>query len=173
MDWRGVDYFWCVNQLFGRSFWRHPFTAEDLWVSKWCNAIFLQIWWRHKLINIFNLKLNFFNELCLYFKLHKIKYFWMIYIVLLVFHERGPMSFELLWILQGHFLGLTCFCSYECPNPVQFKFQFTHWTKCQNYQFNGSDLPLWMLACVNVSFYDSLSKQLVVYVRTLCIHPEP
>ncbi len=25
------------------SFWRHPFTAEDTLVSKWCNATFLQI----------------------------------------------------------------------------------------------------------------------------------
>ncbi len=30
-------------QLFGLSFWRHPFTAEDQLVSKWCNATFLQI----------------------------------------------------------------------------------------------------------------------------------
>ncbi len=30
--------------LFGFSFWRHPFTAEDLLVSKWCHAKFLQIY---------------------------------------------------------------------------------------------------------------------------------
>ncbi len=35
---------WCFYQLFGRSFWRHPFTAEHPLVSKWCNATFLQIW---------------------------------------------------------------------------------------------------------------------------------
>ncbi len=34
---------WCFYQLFGLSFWRHPFTAEDPLVSKWCNAAFLQI----------------------------------------------------------------------------------------------------------------------------------
>ncbi len=34
---------WCFYQLFGLSFWRHPFTAEDPLVSKWCNATFLQI----------------------------------------------------------------------------------------------------------------------------------
>ncbi len=34
---------WCFYQLFGLSFWRHPFTAEDQLVSKWCNATFLQI----------------------------------------------------------------------------------------------------------------------------------
>ncbi len=39
-------------QLFGLSFRRHPFTAEDTLMSKWCNATFLQIWWRNKLISI-------------------------------------------------------------------------------------------------------------------------
>ncbi len=34
---------WCFYQLFGLSFWRHPFTAVDPLVSKWCNATFLQI----------------------------------------------------------------------------------------------------------------------------------
>ncbi len=33
----------CFYQLFGLSFWRHPFTAEDPLVSKWCNVKFLQI----------------------------------------------------------------------------------------------------------------------------------
>ncbi len=52
---KGLDGFvfcgllWCFYQLFGLSFWRHPFTAEDPLVSKWCNATFLQIWWRNKL----------------------------------------------------------------------------------------------------------------------------
>ncbi len=32
-----VDY---CDQLFGLSFWRHPFTAEDPLVSKWYNANF-------------------------------------------------------------------------------------------------------------------------------------
>ncbi len=40
MDWSGVDY--C--DVFGLSFWRHPFTAEHPLVSKWCNAKFHQIW---------------------------------------------------------------------------------------------------------------------------------
>ncbi len=34
---------WCFYQLFGLSFWRHPFTADDPLVSKWRNATFLQI----------------------------------------------------------------------------------------------------------------------------------
>ncbi len=32
-----------IYQLFGLSFWRHPFTAKDPLVSKWCNVTFLQI----------------------------------------------------------------------------------------------------------------------------------
>ncbi len=36
-----VDY--CFSQLFGLSFWRHPFTTNDPLVSKWCNDTFLQI----------------------------------------------------------------------------------------------------------------------------------
>ncbi len=34
---------WCFYQLFGLSFWRHPFTAEDTLVNKRRNATFLQI----------------------------------------------------------------------------------------------------------------------------------
>ncbi len=45
---------WCFYQLFGLSFWRHPFTAEDPFLSKWCSATFLQIWWGNKLIYIFD-----------------------------------------------------------------------------------------------------------------------
>ncbi len=33
----------CIYQLFGVSFWWHPFTAEDPLVSKWCNGKVLQI----------------------------------------------------------------------------------------------------------------------------------
>ncbi len=36
---------WCFYQLFGLSFWRHPFTAEDPLVSKWHNTKFLQNCW--------------------------------------------------------------------------------------------------------------------------------
>ncbi len=52
LEWFGL--LWCFYQLFGLSFWRHPFTAEDPLVNKWRNATFLQIWWRIKLIYIFN-----------------------------------------------------------------------------------------------------------------------
>ncbi len=46
--WTGVVWItcwllWCFYQPFGLSFWRHPFTAEDPLVSKWCNDKFLQI----------------------------------------------------------------------------------------------------------------------------------
>jgi len=50
-------------QLFGLSFWRHPFTAEQALVSKWCNATFLQIWWKNKLILILDgLRVRIFSE---------------------------------------------------------------------------------------------------------------
>ncbi len=41
MDWSGL--LWCFYQMFGLSFWRHPFTAEHPLLSKWCKATFLQI----------------------------------------------------------------------------------------------------------------------------------
>ncbi len=57
IDWSGVDYSTCgllwllyFYQLFGPSFWWHPFTAEHPLVCKWCNATFFQIWRRNKLI---------------------------------------------------------------------------------------------------------------------------
>ncbi len=43
MDFFTCGLLWCFYQLFGLSFWRHPFTAEDPLVSEWCNAKFLQI----------------------------------------------------------------------------------------------------------------------------------
>ncbi len=58
-------------QLFGLSFWRHPFTAEDPLLSKWCNATFLQIfWWRNRLIFILY-RLSTFSAYFLFFKTMK------------------------------------------------------------------------------------------------------
>ncbi len=52
LEWCGL--LWCFYQLFGLSFWRHPFTAEHPLLRHWWNAKFLQIWWRNKLIYILN-----------------------------------------------------------------------------------------------------------------------
>ncbi len=41
-DWLECCYSWNIV-MFWLSIWRHPFTAEDPLVSKWCNAKFLQI----------------------------------------------------------------------------------------------------------------------------------
>ncbi len=54
--WTGVVWItcgllWCFYQLVV-SFWRHPFTAEHPLLRHWCNATFLQTWWRNKLIYI-------------------------------------------------------------------------------------------------------------------------
>ncbi len=43
---------WCFYQLFGLSFWRHPFTAEHPLLIHWWRDTFLQTWWRNKLIYI-------------------------------------------------------------------------------------------------------------------------
>ncbi len=78
MDWSGVDYLWIFvmsYQLCGRSFWRHPFTAEDPLVSKWWNATFLQICsddkethlhlgWPALRVSTFSANFHFLGELC-------------------------------------------------------------------------------------------------------------
>ncbi len=45
---------WCFYQLFGLSFWRHPFTAEHPLLSKWCKRYISPnlFWWRNKFIYI-------------------------------------------------------------------------------------------------------------------------
>ncbi len=53
--WTGVV--WIIVMflsVFGLSFWRHPFTAEDPLLRHWCDATFLQIWWRNKCIYIWD-----------------------------------------------------------------------------------------------------------------------
>ncbi len=62
LEWCGL--LWCFYQLFGLSFWRHPFTAEDPLVRQWYNDTFLQIWWRNKLNYILDdLRVIFFMQL--------------------------------------------------------------------------------------------------------------
>ncbi len=65
MDWWiTCGLLWCFYQLFGLSFWRHPFTAEHPLLSEWCNATFLQIWWRNKLIYISDgLRMSTFQQI--------------------------------------------------------------------------------------------------------------
>ncbi len=59
--WTGVVWItwgllWCFYQLFGLSFWRHPFTAEDPLVSKWCKVPLNLFWWRNQLTSFKSLK---------------------------------------------------------------------------------------------------------------------
>ncbi len=37
LEWITCGLLWCFYHLFGLSFWRHPFTAEDPLMSMWCN----------------------------------------------------------------------------------------------------------------------------------------
>ncbi len=70
--WTGVVWItcgllWCFYQQFGLSFWRHPFTAEDPLRRHWCNATFLQIWWRNKLILILHgLRVSTFQDIFIF-----------------------------------------------------------------------------------------------------------
>ncbi len=41
--WITYGLLWCFYQLFGLTFWWHPFTAEDPLVNKWCNVKYHQI----------------------------------------------------------------------------------------------------------------------------------
>ncbi len=50
--WINCGLLWFFYQLFGLSFWRHPFTAEHPLLRHWCSDTFLQTWWRNKLIYI-------------------------------------------------------------------------------------------------------------------------
>ncbi len=85
--WTGVVWvtcglLWCFYQLFGLSFWRHPFTAEHPLVSKWCNATYLQI-----------SKTNSSTSWIAWGRVNFHFYFWMNYsfnvVVIVVSVERG------------------------------------------------------------------------------------
>ncbi len=71
LEWCGflVDY--CdFYQLFGLSFWRHPFTAQDPLMSKWWNAKFLQICsdeeTKSKCVSKYSANVRFLGELFLW-----------------------------------------------------------------------------------------------------------
>ncbi len=58
MYWSGVDYLWIIV-MFLSAVWTLILTAP-IHCTKWCNATFLQISWRNKLIYILNsLKVHF------------------------------------------------------------------------------------------------------------------
>ncbi len=61
LEWCGL--LWCFISCLDSFFWRHPFTAEDPLVSKWCNATFLQICYDEKAN--FSSKLSFLGKLFL------------------------------------------------------------------------------------------------------------
>ncbi len=62
--WTGVVWItcgllWCFYQLFGLSFWRHPFTAEHPLLRQWCNDTFFQIQWIRTFSANFNFWMNY------------------------------------------------------------------------------------------------------------------
>ncbi len=59
VNWWTVDY---CDVFIRLSFWRHPFTAEHPLMRHCCRDTFLQIWWRNKLIYIFDsLRVSIFS----------------------------------------------------------------------------------------------------------------
>ncbi len=57
---------WCFYQLLGLSYWRHPFTAVDPLVSKWCNILNFTIqlcFLEAKSMKIFTISLTCFYTL--------------------------------------------------------------------------------------------------------------
>ncbi len=122
--WTGVMWItcgllWCFYQLFGLSFWRHPFTAEDQSVSKRCNAKFLQIcsdeetnsstsWMTWGWVNVF----------------------------IFIFGWIIPLK-----VLHEHY-AKNNLCFWECDCPVEFLF----WSSSWNYgNINLRVLNTWLI----------------------------
>ncbi len=90
--WTGMVLFicgllWCFFQLFGLSFWRHPFTAEHPLVSKWCNAKFLQICSDNKQIYFLNgLRISTFSANFHFW----VNYSFNVNLKLYFYHHRDP-----------------------------------------------------------------------------------
>ncbi len=108
--WTGVMWItcgllWCFYQLFGLSFWRHPFTAEDPLVSKWWNAIF-QIWWRNKLIYILDgLRVSTFSASFLFWVNYSFKHFlfqWAAYVGTILRHHRCTLVMKAVAKVKQH-----------------------------------------------------------------------
>ncbi len=87
--WITCGLLWCFYQLFGLSFWRHPFTAEDQLVSKWCNTKFM-FWWRNKLIYILERESRLFFQ----YYLSSLMWAW--------FHQQKRLCFFFFHALMNH-----------------------------------------------------------------------
>ncbi len=115
--WTGVVWItcgllWCFYQLFGLSFWRHPFTAEHPLLRQWWNATFLQIWWRNKLIYILDgLRMSTFSLWVNYSFKHKSH--WMLldlYLIIRIMTVNPELQSVLvtccMWIFSNYRLSL-------------------------------------------------------------------
>ncbi len=117
--WTGVVWIiwgllWCFYHLFGLSFWRHPFTAEDPLMSKWCDATFLQNWWRNKLIYILDgLRGIHFQQIFIFCVncsfICTVFVFFLVNVLLLTWFENmDPAVWMLYWCCYG---AADCWCS--------------------------------------------------------------
>ncbi len=103
---------WCFYELFGLSFWRHPYTAEDPLVSKRWNAPFLQICFDEE-TNSFTCSIFIIN-ICEY----KPK---------LIHINRCTYSDDLIW--TAGFICVTYLRLYELFEAWQFLLRGRVWTK--------------------------------------------
>ncbi len=108
LDTRGL--LWCFYQLFELSFWRHPFTAEDPLLSKWCNVKFLKIcsdeetkssvsWMAWGGVHLQQIKIVKFLSLTWFLKQNPLQCVWFTSIIL--FFCRVSVGADMLFCMDG------------------------------------------------------------------------
>ncbi len=111
---------WCFYQLFELSFWRHPFTAEDPLVSKWCNAKFLQMcfdeqtnssksWMAWGWVNVQQI-FNFWSTICL----------------------NGPKCNQISHQIKFYFWSMKIWCHFSLSKMNQY-YMTKHWLNFKEY----------------------------------------
>ncbi len=118
--WITCGLLWCFYQLFGLSFWRHPFTAEDPLVSKRCNATFLQIWWRNKLLDVLRAS-QFSNNL--HFMIWNVVFMFLIFMFLCLCKACAMLQSHrgsAMWLLKRSLLSSSIFEQHNTPTVSPF-----------------------------------------------------
>ncbi len=142
--WTGVVWItcgllWCFYQLFGLSFWRHPFTAEHPLLRHWCSDTFLQTWWRNKLIliwrwaqlqqiiSMWRWKHDVFNMICCIVQTILTRFVERLSMKVSNFYCTSPSrKFQLEWKLNGRHNFTIQHCYEHCVLPRYFHlFPFT------------------------------------------------
>ncbi len=122
MVWITCVLLWCFYQLFGLSFWRHPFTAEHPLMSKWCNATFLQIWWRKTHLHLGCPEGEYILAHC---------HFWVNYSLKL----SVQITYD--WLIVTVNIKRIHHKLSEYPKNVIFKYLKTHQSSCEAFESSG------------------------------------